>query len=733
LPPFGDKATLSSQDLVLNGSLRRLARQRVQVVAIIATNTADKLFLAEKVRAFVPDARLVTFEGDVLLAHPQFLPQTAGMLVASSSALAVPATDGSAGAARLLFDFDGAHGVYQATLDLVGDEVAPPREVFAAVVARDGLQVLDRYEVGEGGARAGDDPRRAAAEGGGRRAVLAAGLLGGGAGAGGMKPPVLWWLAVVVASALLGFVSWLVLHDLRERRPLLGLVPLDLVAPARWRRAEGAQLSLHALVVLFPLTAGLLYFVLAVPALAGASAVPTAAGLPATAVGVVAYACIGLLCVAGCYLIAGLAVRTRFELAALRGARRSRRRLVVEGGAAVLPLAVVVALAAVALGAGWLCIDRIWLRPGGADWYLVSRTLSLSTGTSPVLPAMLMIAAVLAWALIVLRREEVLRRLCPRRERRPRLAPEDPAARRLVGAVGRLWAAADPSLHGRASLRWWIGLVAVPAVYLSSLYGEGRFGAPLRGIEGRSFDGAISIVFVLLLVVVVGAGVSLARGWAALRAFAAAACCVVDRERLAGAAGQVASLDDLREAFRKLPESSPPATVAVRARVLDDDATLGAVWCDLALWLRHRESRAKSRQAAAEAAAEHAAAGAALLAQTVFRQLRHLMLFLTVALAALFFAVGSYPFEPRRVVLVYLGLLVVAAATLCVAVIVQAGRDPAVVQLAGTSETAGTWAPLVQRLSFFAGLPALSLLAGHFPQLRRVLGDWVQPLLNALH
>lgn len=738
--PFGDQATLSSQDLVLTSSLRRLARDRVQVVAIIATNTADKVFLAEKVRSLVPDARLVTFEGDVLLSHPQFLAATAGMLVASSSALELPdrfarKRDDST---RLLFDFDGAQGVYLAARDLAGDKADEASQVVASVVARSGLQPLDRYQVRPWPVTAAQaSPEPPAAEAPALPVHLSGFAAAGGAlSLDGVKLPVLWSVILLLASALLGLVGWLVLQNLRAGKPLLGLVPFDLVAPRHWREtADEGQLVLHALVALFPLSAALLYFVLAVPTLWAVPQAVKAEGLPGTLIGSLASTCIAIILVAGLYLVAGLAVRTRAALAALaalsKAEDRSKRPPSERWIMAVLPLAEVVAGCLVAVYAGWLCIRRVWLAPDGSDPLLVERTLSVEGGVSPALPAILMIAVLLGWAFLVLRREEVLKRLCPPAARLPSMGAPDLASDRFEEDCKELWLKIGPVIDLRTSAGWWVALVAVPGLYLGMLYGA-PLGPPLRGIEGGFFDLGISLLFLVVLMFVVAGGVWLVHGWTALRRFASSAGELVEAGRRGGSR-QVPSFERLREAFKGLPAGGPRATARLRARIRLKDATLGALWIDLAFWARGREAKEEHYQAAAEVAKEFAAAGAAQMVHTVFRQLRHLMLFLTVALVVLFFAVGAYPFEPRRVVLVYLGLLVAATAAVCVWVTVQANRDPAVVQLAGATEAAGSWAPLVQRLSFFAGLPALSLLTGHFPQLRQVLGDWVQPLLNALH
>jgi hypothetical protein len=741
LPAFGQHATLSSQDLVLNRSLRKLARRRTQVVAIIATNTADKLFLAEKVRTFAPDARLITFEGDVLLGHPTALPTTGGMLVASSSPLEEPDPFLAApadGAVQLLFDFDGAQGVYRAVIDLVreGDQ-RPAGQVVVSVVAKRGLLALDRYEVGEG-------PRGGAASAGASAESTAAmqsrdGIVRSGIGGGGLRLtpeslPMLWSLILLIASLLLGLVAWWVRHDLKEGNALLGLVPVDLVAPRRWGRPQSGDRILHALVVLFPLCWGLPYFVLAVPALAGVTAADAMmiVGLPGSVLGYLVSFCLFLLAAVLIYLLAGLTVRTWLDL---RSLRRSEPGDVPPSLAAqawvAVPLVVVVGCVLLALCAGKLCIGGLWSDAGSAGSLLVARTLSLSGGVSPLLPAILMAAVVLGWAMLVLRRREELNRICPERDRADLLPTPDGESRLLRLRYGRLWAAIDPLGDGRAYARWWVLLVVVPVIYLSSLYGQMHFASPLRGIEGQWFDRGMSFIFLLILMLLVAAGVSLWQGWSALKDFVLSAGELVDGAPLKQSP-RPPSLEPLRDAFAKLAQRSPKETAALRARLLAASCGTGTLWLQVVLWLRGGESKAKSRQAAVAAAQLYAAAGAAFLVRQAYRQLRHLMVFLTVSLIVLFFAVSSYAFEPRRVLLVYLGLLMIAAAVVCVWIVVRAKGDELLGKLAGFSETGGGWVPLTQRLSLFAGLPALSLLAGRFPELRQILGDWVEPLVNAL-
>jgi len=69
---------------VLADLLATIARHRITLVGIFATDTRDKLFLAEQVRAHSPDAQIFTLGADVLLAYPDEQRALYGALVVSS-------------------------------------------------------------------------------------------------------------------------------------------------------------------------------------------------------------------------------------------------------------------------------------------------------------------------------------------------------------------------------------------------------------------------------------------------------------------------------------------------------------------------------------------------------------------------------------------------------------------------------------------------------------------------
>lgn len=740
LPAFGGLSTLTSQDLVLNNALRQLARDRVQLVAIIATSVEDKLFLTEKVRAFAPDVRVLTFEGDVLLTHPQSYATTAGLLVISSHPLtdpdpvAAPASGGGTGV-HLRFDFDGAQGLYLAVRDLVrGDLGEPHHRVWASVVGRNRLSPIARYDLagGDSGDRGG---RRAAATPHGAGGAVRAAVLGGAAVDPTARPfspselPTMWRLLLFLVTLLLGLAALAVRSDVRADRPLFGLVPLDLVHPKRWSSPEDSDRILHALVVLVPVALGDLYFVLAFPALAAGSTGAGSesmevAGLPGGVLTSIASACLLTLLCANVYLLAGLGTRTARDLSRFQPPRGRRRRLRALGGRMRIatPLAGALVLSLVLAFAGVRAIVRIWYGDAVGGTLLVRRALALTGGVSPLLPALLMGGVVLGWVLLALLRRETLCRIAPR-HRDPRTAGGDGH-----GDLCRaLWQAIDPLTDGRAVLRWAIVLEVVPLLYLSSLYEPRTWLTPvLRSMEGTGFDLAISALLGIAVLACIAAGVSLRRGWGVLRELVRSIAGEVDMSRV-GDPRTAPTLASLKKSL----ERDGGADAAELARRLEGCGSwLSTRWLAVDRWRRERPADAATE--VDRAAAAFHARGAAHMVRIAAEQLRYLMVFLTVALLALFLAVGSYPFEPRRMILVYLGGLIVLAAALSVLVIFQVDKEKELVALAGFGQGSTGWPAIVQRLGFFAGVPALSLLAGRFPELRMLIGNWLGPLVEAV-
>jgi hypothetical protein len=76
--------TTCAKDIALTTLLEEMAQEGVRHVAIDATDVADAIFLARKIRDVAPDVRLAFFESDALLLHPSLQSDLKGSLVVAS-------------------------------------------------------------------------------------------------------------------------------------------------------------------------------------------------------------------------------------------------------------------------------------------------------------------------------------------------------------------------------------------------------------------------------------------------------------------------------------------------------------------------------------------------------------------------------------------------------------------------------------------------------------------------
>ena len=124
-PPLDAQAhpspkTTYAQDVALANVLTQISVEKVRHVGIHATDVADAIFLARKIRDVAPDVRLAFFETDALLLHPAYQRDLRGSLVVSpyvflgSSPFGAPALDGLRAYAP--FENAAAEGTFNAVL-----------------------------------------------------------------------------------------------------------------------------------------------------------------------------------------------------------------------------------------------------------------------------------------------------------------------------------------------------------------------------------------------------------------------------------------------------------------------------------------------------------------------------------------------------------------------------------------------------------------------------------------
>ena len=120
-----------------------LRRERFRVVAIIAMDERDTLYLAREVRRISPDTQLVLFGSYMLTFHPEYASYTRGAIVVSSYPLAAAVAHWGVSASkstRRHFPTWFAQGIYNAAVALVGSHDLVDYAVPVAGVTGDSLQ-----------------------------------------------------------------------------------------------------------------------------------------------------------------------------------------------------------------------------------------------------------------------------------------------------------------------------------------------------------------------------------------------------------------------------------------------------------------------------------------------------------------------------------------------------------------------------------------------------------------
>ena len=123
LPLLAPDLTGASVEATMASVFDALRRERFRVVAIIATDERDTLYLAREVRRISPDTQLVLFGSYMLTFHPEYASYTRGAIVVSSYPLAAAVAHWGVSASkstRRHFPTWFAQGIYNAAVALVG-------------------------------------------------------------------------------------------------------------------------------------------------------------------------------------------------------------------------------------------------------------------------------------------------------------------------------------------------------------------------------------------------------------------------------------------------------------------------------------------------------------------------------------------------------------------------------------------------------------------------------------
>ena len=744
LPVFAPVQTSRTQELALAAIVRTLTRNKVQAVGIIASDTRDKLFLADAVRRHARDVRLFTLESDLLLAHPDYREGSRGMIVASSHSLRIPdpgvPAEGPSEHAEIQFASEHAHGVFLAARALVAGTADDLRhDVWISVVGNGGLWPLERL-----GAAGGDDSW-----------PVTRGW------------PVLFATASAIALLLLGYVGWTIRREAKKLDRATGtrgwrgwLLPRGLGATAR-----SAYRMQHFYLGLLPMVAAGPHFLMALPLL-------HSAGYGRA----VATAFVVLLDGAILALLASLWIRT------VADSGHRARGAAGETGAVPLKSRLWIFFPATftTLLAGLLVWAELWLAAAPLDSlapFFLERSVAISSGVSPMLPVNLVFAVPLLWLLSSLSRHRALETVAAAARRRRDTGTLDASGGRnplgldLNQLLDRVRQTIDPT-GAVAPLRTTVILTALglgPFLYLVFYYQQPDWRA-VRGVETWELDRFVTFAFLIAVLLVLGALVRFATGWwLALKPLTDGLKNLrFDRRSLQGRPAwwqdNGARVPDMISAspsvtgpmrasiFRRMksglealePESSG-TTQSILRRILEsyDDPRpedLVQAWEDVVDLLERRGTERQVSVPESEASPPSEApllrrARSFFAIETAFfvakavSQLRQLLVFAILGLVLLLLTVSIYPFEPQRVLFLYVWSLIAASGAVAITILFEMERDAVISWISGTEERKVSWdRAFVARFASYAGLPILALLAGQFPQIRDALFQWIEPL-----
>jgi hypothetical protein len=134
-PDFSKSQSPLSKEAVLMNYAAQMRRNHYRYIGISSSNTLDRIFLVNFLRKAVPDARLLLFSADLLLARDQDNVPYIGTLAVTTHPLVDPSLDGVYRRSRLPFSEDYEVGSYNASVcaiaELIGAEQGKTQEVYS--------------------------------------------------------------------------------------------------------------------------------------------------------------------------------------------------------------------------------------------------------------------------------------------------------------------------------------------------------------------------------------------------------------------------------------------------------------------------------------------------------------------------------------------------------------------------------------------------------------------------
>jgi hypothetical protein len=737
VPSFSTAQTALAQQITLANIASMIRREDIQAAGVVATDIPDAVFVTKLIQQDCPDVRMFTLDADILYQHSSGSLSFSGMLLVTTYPLFAQNQfwqQSKQGGRRLLqFPNQAAQGLYNACRMLLepgdaarrnlleysdpvrADARKPPLWVMA--VGQDGFWpvrlLADCSEANRSSLAESEAPARDPS-----RPMLP-------------NPPHLWYIGFWFFTSL---YIWHIVH----------------VACLLRSRQTGAALPVYIEIPdsRGPECAGYLI---------GAEVTMLAAYLPLVAVHVH-------------YLQMAAGEATRFaKLTAWAGLAVSAGLVVCLLGwtldlsksrkALAWSLFAVMAAALGFYGWTWRQIHDPADLEDANNLFFSLRSLFPASGLSPVLPAVFLVSAITFWLLVN------VQRLRWKEVRAPRLPELDAADPRLIG-----FDACARKTHDcidRFLFQPWIA-AGVAGAFLVSVW---LF--DFHSLESRLYDavfgGALRVVLFLTMFTALRFLFTWLRLQDALRrlewhplrgAF----------ERLGKSTPEVsyhniwlrggkkrnlAPLVHSVQRLRSLPERVNPADLGPidekLKSILECDARgrresaqafeeayegLARIANQLLTGLlsAHWRGPAESPPAAVSVVAtaeEFVALRLSAFLRYVTSQLRNLLDCLTSGFLLVLLAILSYPFQPRRTLLVIGTILFFVVGAAILTVFYQMDRNTILSLLSGT-DPGTTSRNFIRPMISYGALPLLTLLVTQFPELRQFVLAFVEPLLRAV-
>lgn len=130
---------------------------------------------------------------------------------------------------------------------------------------------------------------------------------------------------------------------------------------------------------------------------------------------------------------------------------------------------------------------------------------------------------------------------------------------------------------------------------------------------------------------------------------------------------------------------------------------------------------------------EFIAGRSAIFLQNILSHTRNFAGFVVVGLVLILFAIISYPFQPKQLLLTYSWIVILTVVVAILLIVVQLDRDTILSYMAGTVPGRLNWTgEFALRLITYILVPLLSLLAAQFPAIGAGVVEWIQTFVAAV-